>query len=104
MTTRTEELLAEGVITRLDVMVQETSATVAGLNRLLPQTDRLEDMLVEVHDAVTRPVEETGFAELLTELHAISVSNAQVLHRLDERSHRQTELLEQLVAHLTKAA
>ena len=40
---------------------------------------------------------------LLTELHAISVSNAQVLHKLDERSHRQTELLEQLVAHLTKA-
>jgi hypothetical protein len=104
VTTRTEELLAEGVITRLDVMVQETSATVAGLNKLLPQADRLEDMLVEVHDAVTRPVEETGFAELLTELQAISVSNAEVLHRLDERSHRQTELLEQLVAHLTKAA
>jgi hypothetical protein len=103
VTTRTEELLAEGVITRLDVMVQETSATVAGLNKLLPQADRLEDMLVEVHDTVTRPVEETGFAELLTELHAISVSNAQVLHRLDERSHRQTELLEQLVAHLAKA-
>jgi hypothetical protein len=61
-------------------------------------------MLVEVHDAVTRPVEETGFAELLSELHAISVSNAEVLHRLDERSHRQTELLEQLLAHLTKAA
>ena len=86
--TRTEELLAEGVITRLDVMVQETSATVAGLNKLLPQADRLEDMLVEVHDVVIRPVEETGFAELLSELHAISVSNAQVLHRLDERSHR----------------
>jgi hypothetical protein len=34
VTTRTEELLAEGVITRLDVMVQETSATVAGLNPL----------------------------------------------------------------------
>lgn len=101
VTTRTEELLAEGVITRLDVMVQETSATVAGLNKLLPQADRLEDMLVEVHDAVTRPVEETGFAALLTD--AISVSNAEVLHRLDERSHRQTELLEQLVAHLTKA-
>ena len=92
-------MLAEGVITRLDVMVQETSATVAGLNKLLPQADRLEDMLVEVHDTVTRPVEETGFAAL----HAISVSNAQVLHRLDERSHRQTELLEPLVAHLTKA-
>jgi hypothetical protein len=48
-------------------------------------------MLVEVHDTVTWPVEETGFAELLTELHANSVSNAEVLHRLDERSHRQTE-------------
>jgi hypothetical protein len=33
VTTRTEELLAEGVITRLDVMVQETSATVVGLNK-----------------------------------------------------------------------
>jgi hypothetical protein len=47
VTTRTEELLAEGVITRLDVLVQEASATVAGLNNLLPQADRLEDMLVE---------------------------------------------------------
>jgi hypothetical protein len=28
---------------------------------------------------------------------------AQMLHRLDERSHRQTELLEQLLAHLTRA-
>ena len=77
MTTRTEELLAEGVITRLDVMVEETSATVAGLTSSC-QADRLEDMLVEVHDTGTRPVEETGFAELLTELHAISVRNAEV--------------------------
>ena len=103
VTTRTEELLVEGVITRLEIMTQETSATVAGLNTLMPQADRLEDMLVEVHAAVSRPVEESGFAELLTELHTISISNAQVLHRLDERSHRQTELLEQLLAHLTKA-
>jgi hypothetical protein len=103
MTTRTEELLVEGVITRLEIMTQETSATVAGLNTLMPQADRLEDMVVEVHAAVTRPVEENSFAELLTELHAIGVANAQVLHQLDERSHRQTELLEQLLAHLTRA-
>ena len=41
MTTRTEELLVEGVITRLEIMTQETSATVAGLNTLMPQADRL---------------------------------------------------------------
>ena len=82
-------------------MMEETSATVAGPNKLLPQADRLEDMLVE-GSRRGHSAEETGFADLLAELHAISVSNAQVLHagRAQPSPDRTAGAI---VAHLTKA-
>ena len=75
-----------GVITGLDVMVQETSATVAGLNKLLRQTDRWR---ICSSRFMTRSL--GWWKNPVSELHANSVGNAEVLHGLDERSHRQTE-------------
>jgi hypothetical protein len=86
VTTRTEELLAEGVITRLGVMVQEHQPQFLDSTSSCPRPIgwRICSSRFTMRSLGRR--KETGFADQLTELHAISVSDAQVLHQLDERS------------------